>query len=160
MPNSPALANLRDIHLPHPISVWPIAPGYYVIALVLVLISLIVFFAHNYYQRATPKREALKQLDDLLMSYQEDQDAQAAIAGVSMLLKRVALTYFPRTSVASLHTTEWVTFLETHSKALDFTTIREVLIYGPYQPTQEKISIVDLVSFAKQWIKQRRGQHV
>ncbi|MFZ4076962.1 MAG: DUF4381 domain-containing protein [Legionellaceae bacterium] len=160
MPNNPALSQLRDIHLPHPVSVWPIAPGYYAITLALVLICVIIFFAHHYYQRATPKREALKQLDDLLISYQNHQDAQAAIAGVSMLLKRVALVYFPRATVASLHTTEWLNFLETHSKALDFTTIREALTYGPYQPTQEKISIVDLVSFAKQWIKQRRGQHV
>ena len=43
-PSSNALEGLRDIHMPDPISVWPLAPGWWLAALAMVAAALIVHF--------------------------------------------------------------------------------------------------------------------
>ena len=65
-----------------------------------------------------------------------------------------------RENVASLHTIAWVNFLETHSKKLDFSKVKNILIKGPYQIHYIDNSIPELFTLAKQWIKQRRGRRV
>ncbi len=41
MPNPGALADLRDIHLPEPVSAWPPGPAYYALTALLIILILI-----------------------------------------------------------------------------------------------------------------------
>ena len=160
MVNDPALVDLKDIHLPDGVSVWPLAPGYYLLSLIIIAFAIIAYFCVRRYQRNAFKREALVKLNEILAQFELHQDQQAATSAISLLLKRIALIYYPRMSVAGLHPNEWVTFLENHAKKLDFSPVRNALIKGPYQPHYKDDATSLLFILAKQWIKQQRGPHV
>lgn len=152
----PALAQLRDIHLPSGIGWWPLAPGWYLLAiLVTILLWMIIYAIKRHRSHGQAKRQALK----LLMTYQRDYLARPEVsfnaARVSELLKRVSLAYFPRQRVASLQGDAWIGFLNETSKGLDFKRVEPALLVAPYQPAmQGDLSL--LFTLARLWIKQRR----
>ncbi len=109
---NPALQQLKDIHLPERISSWPWALGWYVLlALILLCMSWVSFWIYKRHLHARAKKKALSLLDTYVHEYEKNQDAQWMSAQLSELLKRVALVYFPREEVASIHGEEWVFFL-------------------------------------------------
>jgi cbb3-type cytochrome oxidase subunit 3 len=149
------LAKLRDIHLPEPISFWPLAPGWYALALLsLLLIGLAYYFIRRSQKNAAAKRQALILLQDYEQDYLKNKNSQVAAMNVSELLRRVALVYFPRDEVAGLEGEAWLLFLTKTSKGLDFRENKETLLVAPYQPIQ-LIDLEPLFYKARGWIKQR-----
>jgi hypothetical protein len=155
-----ALAELKDIHLPNPISFWPIAPGWYVLlALVLVLLSLVLRQVLRFRQRQQPKQQALKMLGSYQAEYEKSHNHQMIGAHISELLKRVALVYFPRSQVAGLEGDRWLEFLDSTSKEKRFKTLRFELLELPFSPsgqTDKQVNMSALFEATRLWIKERR----
>ena len=75
------------------------------------------------------------------------------VTSLQQLLKRTALTGFPRTSVASLTGEAWVQFLDRSSGSHDFSIGEmELLIDGSYR-SKISIDVRTMQLFAQQWIK-------
>lgn len=149
------LTQLRDIHLPDPVGWWPLAPGWYVLMIVLLLI--LMFISYRIYQRhvnGLAKNKALELLKIYKDQYDKDRNAQIASARISELLRRVALVYYPRAQVASIHGDDWIEFLNTTSKNIDFRPVKAMLLDSPFK-TAETVHLKPLFSRADQWIKQR-----
>lgn len=153
----PELAQLRDIHLPGLVGWWPLAPGWYLLLMILVLTLLsLVFLLRRHYLQAQVKRQALHVLVSYEQAFIEHRNSQITAAQVSELLKRVALMYFSRSDVASLQGDAWIMFLNQTSKQLDFNEVRHELLEVPYQPMTTD-DLQRLFQLARQWIHQRRG---
>lgn len=153
------LTQLRDIHLPDPIAGWPLAPGWYLLALLIILTALLLgFFLRWIYLNGRAKRHALRLLTSYQQQYQRDGNSQLACARISELLKRVALTYFPRQRVASLQGEPWIIFLNDTAKNIDFLSVKRELLEFPYDPQPRDNNLSLLFDAAKNWIKQRRGK--
>lgn len=149
------LTQLRDIHLPDPVGWWPLAPGWYVLMIVLLLI--LMFISYRIYQRQVnglAKNKALGLLKIYKDQYDKDRNAQIASARISELLRRVALVYYPRAQVASIHGDDWIQFLNTTSKNIDFRPVKAMLLDSPFK-TAETVHLKPLFFRADQWIKQR-----
>jgi len=133
MSNGDALARLRDIHLPAPISWWPIAPGWYGLMVLVISLLLAGFLGWRFYRRGGAKREGLRLL--LIYEKQAQQGEPSAVicAQVTELLRRVALAYFPRQDIAGLHGDAWIRFLNQTGKRIDFMPVRSLLLERPYQ---------------------------
>jgi len=158
MPKNDALAKLRDIHLPDPIGLWPLAPGWYLLALVFFLVLVaIVFFIRRTYLNGNHRREALRLLKLFQKQYQDGCDSQQTSAFISELLRRVALVYFPRAEVASLQGKSWIGFLNDTGKGLDFNLVEKELLDGPYKVNNNS-DLQLLFKLSERWIKQRRGR--
>lgn len=152
----PALAQLRDIHLPEPIGWWPLAPGWYLLGFVLLaLMGIMAYALRRHRLNGRAKRQALKLLATYHRDYLERSEAQLNAARVSELLKRVALVYFPREKVAGLQGDVWITFLNETSKGIDFKKVQHALLVAPYQPNL-KGDLSLLFTMTRLWIKQRR----
>jgi hypothetical protein len=150
-----ALAQLKDIHLPPPIGWWPLAPGWYVVmSLIFIWVVCCLYCAYQRYLNGRPKKQALVLLDLYAIQYAKEGTTQATSARISELLKRVALVYYPRQQVASIHGQEWIDFLNTTSKKLDFESVKTMLLDSPFKPN-EPINLNPLITLAKLWIKQR-----
>lgn len=155
---NPNLAQLRDIHMPDVIGYWPLAPGFYLLG-VLVCIAILVtgFLLIRYFMNGRGKRKALRVLEDYQNDYLNHKNSQLSSAQLSELLKRVALIYYPREQVASLQGDAWIEFLNQSSRNIDFKTVRSLLIECPFQPPQTR-DLLPLFKLTGLWIKQRRGR--
>lgn len=156
--SNPALSNLKDIHLPNPVGLWPIASGWYIL---LLFILLLFFIIYRFYSKRKIKRLALKKLklqkNNYLNSVTNNKEAALNIAEI---LKRVALAYFKRDEIAHLHGEAWLIFLEKSSNyKLNFSEVKEQLLDWPYRPDCQG-DLTPLFKKAKIWIKTCRGKNV
>lgn len=107
------LAQLRDIHLPDPVSAWPPGPGWWVLAaVVLLLLAATVVWALRRHRRNAWRRSAQAALLSAHADWRESGDRSAYLQAVNSILKRTALARFPRADVASLNSQRWDAFLD------------------------------------------------
>nr|WP_283105355.1 DUF4381 domain-containing protein [Shewanella seohaensis] len=106
---NPALADLQDIILPDPIGAWPWAIGYWLaLAILLVLLIAAILWLKKRAAYLAPKKAAqglFAALDPHSSQYPSD---------VNQLLKRTALSYFPREVIAKLDGPAWANWLDSH----------------------------------------------
>ncbi|MBI2740455.1 MAG: DUF4381 domain-containing protein [Rhodospirillales bacterium] len=104
------LSNLRDLALPPEVSLWPPAPGWWIVAAAGVAAMAILSVATLARYRANAyRREALRQLDIV------------EPVGISTVLKRAALAAWPREQVAALTGAAWLAFLDRTGRTTAFT---------------------------------------
>jgi hypothetical protein len=101
------LSQLAPDHAPTPPSAWPPAPGWWVVA-VLVLIALAVLVRWLKDPRRAVRRAALQELERIRTS---DGDGAAVARAIQNLLRRYALTVFGRQVVARLTGDAWLQFV-------------------------------------------------
>ncbi len=149
------LANLRDIHLPDPITSWVPAPGWWIVALAVIGLSLLVFYV-RLRRQGSARRMALAELDVLVAT---SGDLQQLATGFSALLRRVAMVRFGAGAVASLHGKAWAEFLQAHSDSLQ-ASVGVLLAQAPYapeepasQPSPEAATREQLILETRQWIR-------
>ncbi len=108
--NVQALSDLRDIHLPGAVTLWPLAPGWWLILGGLLALALGVHL-HLRARRRSLKRAAVRELDGIEASFRSSGEVARLALSVATLLRRVAIARFPRWDVASLHGCDWSRFL-------------------------------------------------
>jgi hypothetical protein len=154
--NNDPLAQLKDIHLPTPISWWPLAPGWYGLAIFILIFSIVlIYYIYQKRKHALPKKQALSLLNDYWSRYYKEHNDALYSSLISELLRRVALVYYPRTLVASMHGEEWLQFLNANAKKIDFNSVKDLLLDAPFKEGQTR-DLEPLFATAKVWIKQRR----
>jgi hypothetical protein len=151
------LAELRQIHLPDPVSDFPAAPGWWIL-LILVLVGgyFAIRWAIRYWKGNRYRRSGIKQLNALLKQYEYNEDAREYLNGFSTLLKRLAITIYPRNQVASLTGEEWVAFLDRTAKSKSFSMgDGQILMYGLYEREVE-FDVEKLHQSGLNWIRKHR----
>ena len=151
------LAQLRDIHQPNMIENWPPAPGWWLLAiLALVFLIVVINRCLRHWRDNQYRREAIKEINELLKDWQYHQNDQVYLTSLQELLKRVALTAFPRDKVASLTGEAWVQFLDRSTDSRDFSVGEmELLVDGAYKPSLV-VNIESIQYLATQWIKRHQ----
>lgn len=150
------LEALHDIHLPAPLGWWPLASGWYALALgVMLLLVVLACIVYRRHRKGRYKRQALQLLSNYETQYQQGGQSQIAAARVSELARRVALVYYPRVDVAGLQGQAWIAFLKQSSKGLDFDALSEQLLILPYQANAGRLELTPLFACVRAWIKQR-----
>lgn len=144
------LAQLKDIHLPDPVGIWPLAPGWWISAILLLSASVAtVMFIRKWRQRRRARAQAMAELKSLSAS-SNDWPVQ-----LNALLKRAALSYFPHHRVASLHGEAWADFLTRQVPAKHADRVRRVLgqlhraVYDPKTPAPE---FSEALSASRTWL--------
>ena len=160
-PAAPAvdpLANLRDIHLPANIDAWPPAFGWWLLgAMTIIATGLLIYSVWRYWRSRRYRREAMLELRALYSLYQREQDPQDYLRTYTELLKRVALTHYPRDQVAALTGEAWVNFLDSTAQSHEFSLgAGQVLIQGQYQ-NQTEVDVEALQRLGSHWIKRHRA---
>jgi hypothetical protein len=98
-----SLENLHDLVMPVPVPWWPPAPGWFIVSAVLVMVlGWWLIRAIQQWQSNSYRREALVLLGKI----------DGSGAELPILIKRVALSAYPRERVASLTGEEWLAFLD------------------------------------------------
>ncbi len=142
------LPELRDIHLPDGVSIFPLAYGWWLILLALLAIVSLYYIVRLLYIKSK-KRYALR----LLASASEQKSLNSA-ASMSEILRRICIYKYPQAIV--LIGQQWVDFLNDHSKSKLDKKTAELLIEAPYLPEKSnRFSDEDMMSlyiFCRNWI--------
>ncbi len=135
-PAAQSALQLRDIHLPAEPGIWPPAPGWWILAaLLLILLGWAAWVAMRHYRLHRQRQRILAMLGELEQGTGAST-TPAKIAQISVLLRRLALMHYPRRQVAALTGTDWLCFLdESGGNSLFSQGPGQVLATGPYQLT-------------------------
>lgn len=143
------LAALRGQHLPPPVSWWPPAPGWWAL---LILSALLAWYVTRWFRRTAGRREALREL----------QRVEAAglaparlVREITVILKRYALSCYPRARVAGLSGEAWLQFLDECDRrglALFTRGPGRVLGESAFRPDVE-VDVAALCRAARLWLK-------
>ena len=161
------LAELKDVHLPEPPSLWPLAPGWWVLGLLNVLAVIYLcykFFFRKPEQPATPagnnswRASALREHRRLEAMLNEGVSADQIVSDTSVLLRRIALARRSHESVASVQHDEWLKLLDELSNTDQYSHgVGRLLLEHPYQKNLqlEPQQLSDLLGLVQQTISSR-----
>jgi len=145
---------LKDPPLPEPVSWFALTPGTVLLAgILLSLVGLFVWRRWQAWQRNRYRRIALAELSAM-------EDSAAGLAGLPTVLRRIALTAFPRVEVASLRGADWVAWL--NEKGARFEDADAAWLDRlPYDPDPGDLSpdvAKRLLSTSSAWVREHRAR--
>ena len=150
-----ALVQLRDIQLPPALSAWwPLAPGWYVLALLAILIvSGIGVFLYRTINKRRRQQQWQAYLQTIKNNYQHTQDATRTLRELSILIRRIMLIHYPRQQIAALHGQAWLEFLDHTVSCQQFSQgVGKILLQGPYQ-ADCSTDLSEFFNFLNSWLK-------
>jgi hypothetical protein len=160
MDSEELLAQLADIHLPEPVSYWPPAIGWWILAAIALVLLVILF--RKYASRARQQKICQYAVAELQRCYDSYSQADSANSDQSKLdyvnqfntvVRRVALVHYPQANAASLDGASWVDFIRQKGESSLMTDeIATALQYGRFQ-TKCDVDVDAMQSFGQQWIE-------
>jgi hypothetical protein len=156
---------LRDIHLPDPVSWWPPAPGWWLLLCLLVIIGFLLFRVIKKIRQPVLKKSAIAEVEKLINNYQQHQNRQLLVQQLSMLVRRIGMSYMSRRHMAGLTGTGWFKKLNSlgSDHVLHEDTI-DILSQVPYQrqPEIDEQQIQTITSEIRSWVSSlsRDKKHV
>ncbi|MEX2335108.1 MAG: DUF4381 domain-containing protein [Pseudohongiella sp.] len=149
---------MADIHLPAEPGFWPLAPGWWVLAVL--LLALLLYGAYRLHKRLQLRRRyrnALHELDKCLAQLQageaDMEQRLIYVNDVNSVLRRVALLHFAHSRVAGLSGQDWVAFIKQHDRSKRLTPdLASALAEGRFAP-RCNVDTQALHSMARDWIR-------
>lgn len=152
--NPELLSQLRDIHTADAVSWWPPAPGWWLLALLLLAIlgwlgRLLLARFRNRQRR----KQMLAWVDHLNAHIDPQRDPQAYLSTLNRIFKLIALRAFPEQPCAALCGQDWADFLIEKMAKSPSADALNILATGPYDPAPgfDPALLSDLTRY---WIKQ------
>lgn len=153
------LSDLADIHLPEPVSFWPPAPLWWMLAaLLLAGIAALGFQWFRRWQRGQRLQHALAEIRSAQHTWQAQPSEQTALAllyACNSVLKRVALVHYSEAAVAALHGKRWLNFLDESGNTTAFTTgAGSLLADGSYRRSldADANTLTALLPLVEAWV--------
>jgi hypothetical protein len=146
---------LRDVHLPPPVGWWPLAPGWWIaLGLALATILLAIYLIRRW-RRQTLIKLALAELKAIETG---ELGAPEKLREISMLLRRIALTAYPRAEIAGLAGEAWLQWLDQPFGQPRFSLgAGRLLLTGPYQRLADA-DLAGLCALCREWLERLPGK--
>ncbi|GMR01665.1 MAG: DUF4381 domain-containing protein [Gammaproteobacteria bacterium] len=157
--------NLRDIHLPEPISWWPLAPGWWILVACIIFVILTLFIARKIYQARQLKRDITAELEQIKQQFKKTQNKSQLARSLSVLLRRANITYNPTSNIAGLTGDDWLTWLDDTNKSSTADTrfqsdTGKILLSAPYLPENAALDFNarELIHLCESWLQTSHGK--
>lgn len=146
------LEQLQDIHAAAEPSLWPPAPGWWVLAAI--ILAVLVFAAAHLIRKLRirlRRRRLLRELEGLAKAFDPQVQPAPYLAALSRFFRGVALKAFPESNCVRLEGKEWVAFIRDHLPGNDESAGLDILATGPFRPDPD-YEPAQLQSYARQWV--------
>lgn len=146
------IAELRDIHLPDPVSWWPPAPGWWLLLLLLLGAAMFLWWLRRRNRAKRLRVAGLNELKHIERSYRAERDNRELVRRLSALLRRICISRYPRQETAALTGDHWLQLLDRQIGRPEFSRgAGRVLITAPYQ-AEPQLDADALLELCRQWI--------
>jgi hypothetical protein len=154
-PDPASLQNLNDIVVPAATGWWPLAPGWYFLS-GFILIAM-AWFSYRAFKRWR-RRSALQELQLVEKEMQIAAKRDSSLRQVPILLKRTALSAYPRNEVASLTGESWHDFLNSTVRQPAFTdtafsTLETVSYNSGQLSSVDDHAAIAMVDASRHWLQ-------
>lgn len=146
---------LRDIHLPAGVGFWPLAPGWWMLAGLLLVLGLVASLL-EWRRRQTLSYQACRMLDAIARDTARYSDARAVAAAAAGLMRRVLVSRAGRLQAAALSGTAWERALADGQAGLapDLVAfIAEAPYLPPGLPDADRLERAHVVAGVRRWIR-------
>lgn len=156
-PNAPfdAVAALRDIHLPARVGLWPLAPGWWMLAGLLLVLGLVAALL-EWRRRQTLSYQACRMLDAIARDTARYSDARAVAAASASLMRRVLVSRAGRPQAAALSGDDWESALAEGRAGLA-PELAAFIAAAPYLPPglpdADRLDRARVVAGVRRWIR-------
>ena len=148
---------LRDIHLPDPVSWWPPAPGWWFLLLLFAGLMFALPYILKKLKHKPINKIALDEFNKIQQQYAAHQDTKLLLQQISALLRRTCMSFAGRQQSASTIGNAWISQLNQLSEENFFNDeISAWLLTAPYQK-QTAINVEELLNVCHSWIKALPG---
>jgi len=148
------LQNLNDIVVPGPVGSWPLAPGWYVVGGIALIVLLVLAFRWwRRWQGNRYRRQAMTELALIRV-----QTCGESLRQLPVLLKRAALSAWPREEVAALTGLAWHRFLDESADMDGFCsgagdTLEQLAYAGSDEPLPAEPKVQQVLDASESWLK-------
>lgn len=151
-PQELLLQQLRDIHGAPDVPWWPPAPGWWVLAaLLLFVLFLLVRNARQRYRVRQRRQRLLSHIEWIETAVDPNAAPGQFLSDLNRIFKIVALRAFPESSCAELRGPDWVRFISEKLPDANDRQGLEALAEGPWQKSPE-FEAAKLMDLAKRWV--------
>ncbi|WP_300238549.1 DUF4381 domain-containing protein [Pseudomonas sp.] len=159
-----SLEQLQPLLLPPEVSLWPPAPGWWLLALLLPVIGFAIWRWRHLWPRKAVRARSEQPLDPvrlaalaelaLLPKPYDGAPAGAWLQALNALLKRLCRNHYPYSQSHTLNGRKWLAFLDNRCPAAGLTRWM-VLVEGAYKPEckLDDKAIAGLTQAVDTWIR-------
>jgi len=145
---------LRDIHLPGDVGLWPLAIGWWLLALTLVGLGLFLALRHYRYRR---HRATCRLFGQAIQAIESGADPQTYIPDLSTTLRRFAMTIASNPGeVAGLVGDRWLSYLDSRWDRSSFSDgAGRLLLSSPYSAVHNEgvDEALELCRLSIDWVR-------
>ena len=159
---NPTGPELRDIHLPADPSWWPPAPGWWMLAVIVIgLLTWLLLWLRKRNRRSRWQQQIMAEIDFIATNSTLRSDPPRLIGELSQLLRRSGRLIDPAAS--TLSGSDWLAFLDGHLGGEEFSQgPGRIFLDGPYQ-RQADFDVDAVFALVRRWLRhvlESRGSHV
>ncbi len=138
MQNTAPALELRDIHLPVEPGFWPLAPGWWLLIIVAVLMCYLMVRVFLKLRKTRQLNELMQnELNIINTAYENHQNKHQLASDISQLLKRFVMYVLKDNDAAALTGEKWITYLNEQVGGDYFDEHIEVLTNAQYTPESD-----------------------
>ncbi|TDR23629.1 DUF4381 domain-containing protein [Marinicella litoralis] len=149
----PALP-LRDIKLPAEPGFWPLAPGWWLLlVLSLLLLTWLAVKWYRYVQKKRRWQQIEHQLAEIELQFKQSNNKQNLLAEISVFLRRFVKFQLQQKKATTLAGQQWTDHLNQLQQEQPFLPFEQALTTGVYQHNFD-YDATELLKTTRQFIKQ------
>ncbi len=149
---------LRDIHLPDVALWWPPAPGWWILLFAVILLLFLIPRLWRWMRHQSMKKRSRNAFKQIRKDFNQHRDQQRLVSELSILLRRVSMSYQGRQHTAGLTGSAWLQQLTDLVETPCFSDDQQKLfIHGQYARDVD-IDCESLIENCERWIKSLPGR--
>ncbi|MGH1485942.1 MAG: DUF4381 domain-containing protein [Cellvibrionaceae bacterium] len=146
---------LDDIITPQTISLWPLAPAWWIFLIAIITTIFISFLLFKrYIKKWAYRKEALALTKQYHKQWKASNNHSEFCQHLLTTLKRTAMTAYPSQSIETLYGKQWIELLNNQVKKPFDETLTHTICYGQYQKELIDTELDKLYQQCQYWINQ------
>lgn len=153
---------LRDIHLPDVALWWPPAPGWWILLIVVIVLLFALPHLWRWMRHQSMNKLSQNEFRQIVKGFELHQDQRQLVTDLSILLRRIVMSYRGRNETAGMTGNEWLSQLLGLVETPCFNDDQQQLLSCGQYARNIDVDSDALIKSCERWIKAlpRRSRHV